>query len=163
DGQTIRQKEVFANYILKSYELPEEIRTNADRQNAIDLINEAINLSQSPAGGPVHINLPFNEPIYNQVEGLSFPVQVKEPVSDSDIFSPERIKEMAGIWNVSQKKLIIAGMMEPNDTLRQQLKHLAEDPTVVILSETTSNLNECCTISCIDRVVSTFRKEEIET
>ena len=160
DGQTIRQKDVFANYIIKSYELPEEIRTDAEIKQAMDLVYEAINLSQAPAGGPVHINLPFSEPIYNQIEDLSFAIQIKDPQIKINHLTAEKLQAFSHTWNNSDKKMILVGMMEPNETFRKQLSKLAEDPSVVILSETTSNLNECCTVSCIDRVVSTISEKE---
>jgi 2-succinyl-5-enolpyruvyl-6-hydroxy-3-cyclohexene-1-carboxylate synthase len=161
DGQTIRQKNIYANYILNSYELPEDIKSSDDFETVGRLINEAINLSQYPAGGPVHINLPFSEPIYKQVDSLSFPVKIIESEIQPHEIAPETLNRLTKTWNNSRKKLIIVGMMDPNSTLRDQLKKLAEDPSVVILSESTSNLNECCTVACIDRVVSTFKKDEI--
>ncbi len=162
DGQTIRQKEVYANYVLKSFELPEQIQTDEEIEEAMLLVNEAINLSRFPAGGPVHINLPFSEPIYNQVEDLSFKAVIIEPELDTAHLPPDQLIGLANNWNDAKKKLIVAGMLNPGDKLRQQLKQLADDPSVVILSETTSNLNECCTVSCIDRVVSTLGTEELE-
>ena len=121
DGQTIRQKDVFANYIIKSYELPEEIRTDAEIKQAMDLVYEAINLSQAPAGGPVHINLPFSEPIYNQIEDLSFAIQIKDPQIKINHLTAEKLQAFSHTWNNSDKKMILVGMMEPNETFRKQL------------------------------------------
>jgi len=162
DGQTIRQKNVFANYVVRSYELSEKIKSEREFNITSRLISEAIDHTHYPAGGPVHINLPFAEPIYNQLESLPLPVSaalfdqqpLKLPVNE--------LNRLAGIWNKSNKKLLIAGMMEPSDKIRVLLKKLSADDSVVILSETTSNLNECCTIACIDRVVSTFKTDELQ-
>jgi 2-succinyl-5-enolpyruvyl-6-hydroxy-3-cyclohexene-1-carboxylate synthase len=160
DGQTIRQKNVFANYIVKSYELPEDIRSEKDIELASQLISEAIDYSQYPSAGPVHINLPFAEPIYQQIESLAIPVNAN-PFKPAEWVLPENeMVGLAAIWNQSPAKLLIAGMMEPSDQLRVLLKKLAADDSVVILSETTSNLNECCTVACIDRVISTIQLEE---
>ncbi|MBN2175704.1 MAG: 2-succinyl-5-enolpyruvyl-6-hydroxy-3-cyclohexene-1-carboxylic-acid synthase [Bacteroidales bacterium] len=160
DGQTIRQKNVFANYIVKSYELPEEINSEEEKEAAVDLINEAINLTLTPAGGPVHINLPFSEPIYNQIPALNFPVKFSEPEIAKHEISENEINRLVQTWNSSAKKLVLVGMMEPDEKFRNLLGQLADDDAVVVLSETTSNLNECCIISCIDRVVSTIEPDE---
>jgi 2-succinyl-5-enolpyruvyl-6-hydroxy-3-cyclohexene-1-carboxylate synthase len=64
DGQTIRQENVFANHILFSANLTELTSKEND-----SLINQAIN-SAVENRGPVHINIPFEEPLYDTVETL---------------------------------------------------------------------------------------------
>ncbi|MEZ5197567.1 MAG: 2-succinyl-5-enolpyruvyl-6-hydroxy-3-cyclohexene-1-carboxylic-acid synthase [Bacteroidales bacterium] len=162
DGQTIRQKNVFANYIKKSFELPEELNTEDELMKAGAIINEAINLSMYPDCGPVHINLPFNEPIYNQVEDLSFDVSISGPEKITLGFSDAAIEDFAKRWNQYGKKLLIAGMMDHNPKLQRVLKKIANDPSVVMLTETTSNLKDDCSCPCIDKVVNTISDDEAE-
>jgi len=159
EGQTIRQKNVYANYIKKSFELPQEINSKKEFKETTKIINEAINLTKHPDYGPVHINIPFDEPLYNQVEKHSFEVNIFEPVIKPKSIPEEKIKEFAERWNGYEKKLLIAGMMDPNPELNQLLKKITEDESVVFLSETTSNLKGNC--SCIDKVVSTISEDEI--
>jgi len=160
DGQTIRQKNVYANYIKKSYHFPEDLITDDDIKKAGILFNEAINLTMYPDCGPVHINLPFREPIYNQTEDINFPI---EKLGIEDKKPPEvKISDFAHRWNSFEKKLIIVGMMDTDLQLQNVLKQLAEDPSVVILTETTSNLKNDCTCPCIDKVVHTIKEAEVE-
>lgn len=63
DSQTIRQKDIFKNYIQKSVELPQTINTEDELWHTDRLINEAINSCVYPVSGPVHINFPFTEPL----------------------------------------------------------------------------------------------------
>ncbi len=163
DGQTIRQKNVYANYIKKSFELPENINSEVGFENAVQVINEAINLTQGPDSGPVHINLPFTEPIYEQVSMQNFKPKVIDPESLKNKREKERLKYFADIWNKSSKKLLIAGMMDYKPDLQNMLKEITNDETVVMLSETTSNLNGGCSCNCIDKTVSTINENEIES
>ena len=56
------------------------------------------------------------------------------------------------------------GMMHPDAALKDVLQKITKDKSVVLLTETTSNLNGGdCSCSCIDKVVNTFRKEEKES
>jgi 2-succinyl-5-enolpyruvyl-6-hydroxy-3-cyclohexene-1-carboxylate synthase len=59
DNQTLRQNNIYRNYIKGSYELPLAINSYDDLWHAQRIINEAINLSLSPGMGPVHINVPI--------------------------------------------------------------------------------------------------------
>ncbi len=160
DGQTIRQKNVYANYIKKSFELSEEIDTEDEFSQMVNVINEAIDLSMFPDCGPVHINLPFSEPIYNQVENFNFDISVTYPEVEDKILPVETIEKFAKRWNQYDKKLLIAGMMDGNPQLQQLLKKITIDPSVVILTETTSNLKDDCACPCIDKVVHTISEEE---
>ncbi|MBP8066776.1 MAG: 2-succinyl-5-enolpyruvyl-6-hydroxy-3-cyclohexene-1-carboxylate synthase, partial [Flavobacterium sp.] len=65
DGQTIRQENVFANHILYTANLHED----ASEENDLK-INEAIHLAITQKG-PVHINVPFEEPLYETIDKLS--------------------------------------------------------------------------------------------
>src|SRR5690606_20397048 len=59
DGQTIRQENVFANHSLYNANLTEETSIENDK-----LIDKAISTSILQKG-PVHINVPFEEPLYD--------------------------------------------------------------------------------------------------
>lgn len=162
DGQTIRQKNVFANFIKASFEIPGEISDSDSLNEVANIINEAITKTNMPDFGPVHINIPFEEPIYGQAEKpndytLSKKIEEKLPEISAD-----EIKSLAQIWNGSNKKLLIAGMMDPEPELKKILHNITSDPSVVILTETTSNLMNGCTCPCIDKVIHTIKDEETE-
>ena len=161
DGQTIRQNNVYANFVKKSYELPLEINTGVEIDKVGKTINEAINLTFSPDFGPVHINLPFAEPIYNQVENPNWDLNIIDPGTKHYSIDKDELVELSKIWNSSSKKLLLAGMMHPNPELCKVLGKITKDESVVLLTETTSNLeSEDCACSCIDKVVSTITEEE---
>ena len=56
DGQTIRQFDVFRNFVKKSFELPNTVADENDLRNSNAIVNHAINLALQNNKGPVHIN-----------------------------------------------------------------------------------------------------------
>jgi hypothetical protein len=64
DGQTIHQRQVFDNFIRKSFHLS-PIHTELEERHRIRIVNEAIALTLYPVPGPIHNNLPLAEPLYD--------------------------------------------------------------------------------------------------
>ncbi|NOU45507.1 MAG: 2-succinyl-5-enolpyruvyl-6-hydroxy-3-cyclohexene-1-carboxylic-acid synthase [Bacteroidales bacterium] len=151
DGQTIRQQNIFSNYIRKSVQLPQNITNNDDLWYNDRLINEAILATRFPVPGPVHINIPIREPLYgfdqemNDIPRQIALVPVKAMIDTSEV------KSFAAIWNKSQRKMILIGQHEVDQTLNNQLIELSKDPSVIILTETISNMHHPDFIGCIDR------------
>jgi len=63
DGQTLPQPNVFGTLVKKSVNLP-EIHTTEDEWYCNRLINEAILNTHFHNYGPVHINIPLSEPLF---------------------------------------------------------------------------------------------------
>lgn len=162
DGQTIRQKDVFANHVRFSISLPED---NPNERYVARLINTAIDRAVFPIGGPVHINLPLREPLYNLevtnnqrrffFSGKSYPLMtITRPTQEK--LSADVIKH----WKTTPKKMILVGQMMPNGSIERLLARMAEDPSVIILTETTSNVHHPHFIDCIDRVIESLTEQE---
>lgn len=64
DGQTIPQPHVFGSLVKKSVNLPEG-SSEEDRLYCNRLINEALLELSHHGKGPVHINVPLNEPLFS--------------------------------------------------------------------------------------------------
>jgi 2-succinyl-5-enolpyruvyl-6-hydroxy-3-cyclohexene-1-carboxylate synthase len=153
DGQTIRQENVFANHSLFNANLTE----NESDENDL-LINEAINTAFAKKG-PVHINAPFEEPLYETVSELAVEPKVIS-ATVKDFIYDEPISEYANIWNTSKKKLVLVGVNEPKAIEQKFLDKLANDSSVVVMIETTSNLHHPKFINTIDSIITPFTHED---
>ena len=162
DGQTIRQKNLYKNYIKGSFEIPEDFENEKEFDSAVKMMNKAINLASFPDYGPVHINLPFSEPIYNSIKSHNWKVRSIHPNSKLVDLKEVEVKRFAKSWNKYSKKLLIAGMIDPNIAVSKLISRIVDDPSVVLLTENTSNLQNCCSVNCIDKVVSTILQDEME-
>jgi 2-succinyl-5-enolpyruvyl-6-hydroxy-3-cyclohexene-1-carboxylate synthase len=72
DGQTIRQENVFENHSLYNANLHEDVSAENDLKSTRRLIRLFLKRS-------VHINAPFEEPLYETVSELSVEVKLLLP------------------------------------------------------------------------------------
>lgn len=186
DGQTINQKNVFENHILHSanlkldlkdennipdeYELPifKNLEDRLERflglAKDIQTYNEAeINFAVNKAllkKGPVHINMPFDEPLYETVEALTVqPKAVRVDVTTKAIDS-YTLDECLDRWNKAVKKMVLVGACNPNTIDKKWLEELSEDDSVIVLTETTSNLYHPDFFPSIDQLIAPLTATE---
>lgn len=70
DGQTVPQPNLFGSLVKRSVSLP-EVHTDEEEWHCNRLINEALLELTHHGKGPVHINVPLSEPLFNfTVEAL---------------------------------------------------------------------------------------------
>lgn len=150
DGQTIRQQNVYENHSVFNANLTEEASVENDLK-----INKAIETAILKKG-PVHINAPFEEPLYDTVETLTVhsKITVLEPFLETK--SIENSDEFVSVWNSAKRKLIMVGVNEANTIDEEIIEKLANDPSVVVLTETTSNLHNPNFIGSIDTLITPF-------
>ncbi|WP_299887993.1 2-succinyl-5-enolpyruvyl-6-hydroxy-3-cyclohexene-1-carboxylic-acid synthase [uncultured Lacinutrix sp.] len=186
DGQTINQENVYKNHILYSANLKQDLseENKLDEEEALPImksienklekylglqktiqqsneeqINKAINISIIQKG-PVHINAPFSEPLYEMVEELSVSPKVI-PLATKDNDS-EDFNALSEIWSNAKRKLILVGVNQPNDVEQEYLDLLAKDDSVLVLTETTSNIHHDRFIPSIDKLIGALNTEEFE-
>jgi 2-succinyl-5-enolpyruvyl-6-hydroxy-3-cyclohexene-1-carboxylate synthase len=156
DGQTIRQENVFKNHSLYNANLTEDVSVENDLK-----INKAINKAFTKKG-PVHINAPFEEPLYQTVTKLDVDVTIAMFNTTVPKISINQIVEFTNIWNKSEKKLILVGENKPNEIDAEILETFAKDHSVVVMTETTSNLHHPSFLHKIDTIISPFTIEELK-
>jgi 2-succinyl-5-enolpyruvyl-6-hydroxy-3-cyclohexene-1-carboxylate synthase len=162
DGQTIRQQNIYANYIRESVHLPENPETTKELIDFQKLALKAIQATQFPIPGPAHINIPFAEPIYGTKE------------KDNPEIIPFTIPHLAGslhsnkmasllkIWNSSKRIMILVGQQKENKALEEQLIKISKNQSVTVLTETTSNLSAPNFINCIDKTLASIPNDKLD-
>ncbi|WP_299063188.1 2-succinyl-5-enolpyruvyl-6-hydroxy-3-cyclohexene-1-carboxylic-acid synthase [uncultured Polaribacter sp.] len=154
DGQTIRQENVFANHMLFSANL---IENEKYKTRNSQLIGEALQMAVSQQG-PVHINVPFDEPLYETIPELTkfnFPHISLSSLDNSHI----NYKDLSKKWNAAKKKMILVGVNYPDDQLHKLMDLYAEDESVLLFTETTSNLRHKKAIDSIDQLIFSLDDE----
>jgi 2-succinyl-5-enolpyruvyl-6-hydroxy-3-cyclohexene-1-carboxylate synthase len=162
DGQTITQPHIFGAHVL--YEANLEMAFKKSFLKAIksnnSLIEKALHIANSQ-NGPVHINVPFPEPLYDTIEveeQQSKPDRIK---LKSNTFSLSKTDHKK--WNSSKRKMILVGVNPPHSVQETYLKLLAEDPSIIVLTETTSNLHHPDFFPSIDQLISPLDSTDFET
>ena len=154
DGQTINQMDVFANHILYSASCKNKDEEQIFNETEINIaLNTAIELN-----GPVHINVPFAEPLYNKVEELYVtPQNVPARIFNAE---DEDFSKLFEAWQKCQKKMILVGVLKPNSVEATIVDYFTKDPSVIILTETTSNLHHKRSFESIDQLIAPFTETD---
>ncbi|MBF0576392.1 2-succinyl-5-enolpyruvyl-6-hydroxy-3-cyclohexene-1-carboxylic-acid synthase [Dysgonomonas sp. GY617] len=158
DGQTLPQAGVFGSLSKKSVNLP-EINSETDEWFCNRLINEALIACTADASGPVHINIPLYEPLFDYSEE-SLPevrkIEYVRPRKSVDI-NPFIEK-----WNKLPKRLIIVGQQFQTPELTKLLESLAEKIDCSVFVENLSNCVSPSFIGNFDALLYTIYEEEKE-
>lgn len=161
DGQTITQPHIFASHILYEANLKEVIKKSFIKsfKDNDSLITKALKFAYT-AKGPVHINAPFSDPLYETVEILKadFDVNLSCTIEPSVSLPKSLIKK----WHSSKKKMILVGVNTPESIKQSYLDLIGEDPSIVVLTETTSNLHQSNFFSSIDQLITPLDATDFE-
>tara|TARA_R110001632_G_scaffold144870_1_gene261592 strand:- start:721 stop:2439 length:1719 start_codon:yes stop_codon:yes gene_type:complete len=171
DGQTIRQKGVFENHILYSANLYSEVVPGKDitdkrilqklqesRRHNEQEINKALNIAIDEHG-PVHINVPFYEPLYEMTDQPSeSPIYILPKGKEQEI-PLEELSSYRNLWNNATRKMVLVGVLPPNSVEQKLVDMLGEDPSVIVFTETTSNLHHPNFFTRIDNMVGPLDAE----
>ncbi|UUV20908.1 2-succinyl-5-enolpyruvyl-6-hydroxy-3-cyclohexene-1-carboxylic-acid synthase [Paenimyroides aestuarii] len=154
DGQTIRQRNVFENHSLFNANLSDEASVAND-----ELIQNAIAAAKNKKG-PVHINVPFEEPLYNLIHAPTYQatvIDIPQAVVDSSDFK----KVFSTIENAN-KIVVLIGAQNPNAISKEHIDYLANLPNVLLLTESNSNVHHARVVANIDTLITTFSEEQIQ-
>lgn len=159
DGQTIYQDQVFGKHVKAFFSVDMQQQHSNSQWNLQRLGNEIVLNSRRGKPGPVHINFPFREPFYANQENLE---ALRKP-NDISLVKANRglgqlsLQELEDLYfelcpsfvsvgkgvallKPIEKILIVAGQMERNLDLEENLKVFQDHFHCAIIAEPTSNL-----------------------
>ena len=163
DGQTINQKNVFDKNIGYSENLNQNdnyyLNLFGLRANNQDKINKALNFSIEKQT-PVHINIPFSEPLYEITNSLSVNTINKLPgLNNQNI---KNISSFRNKWQNSIKKIILIGVSSPDILCKKSIDLLASDSSLLVLTENTSNVYHPSFCNKIDQLIAPLTNKELK-
>ncbi|MFS4418085.1 2-succinyl-5-enolpyruvyl-6-hydroxy-3-cyclohexene-1-carboxylate synthase [Maribacter sp. 2307ULW6-5] len=183
DGQTIRQDNVFhrhigysANLLMDLTHAMQRVRRyrpnwfvdgsvealQKKRQQTNDQLLQQALETAIEQGLPVHINAPFEEPLYDFLTAPSIKANTnRQHRKEKTVVLGQ---DWAAQWQKAKKKMVLVGVNPPGSVQQEQLEMLANDPSVVVFTETTSNLHHPHFFNAIDTMIAPMelssRKQE---
>lgn len=140
DSQTIRQYGSVSNIVKESYNLDGD-RSGADYLWYVNrVVNEGIQISMRPKGGPVHFNVLLDGNVPERDDNDKVESRVVRILRPDPVISKDTIRELAELA-VKRKILIVAGFMLPDNRMQKAFLNIARLPNVCVMAETLSNLH----------------------
>jgi len=183
DGQTIQQEGVFGPHLIGTASLKADVshatatllasnkqpyfatKPTKKEIEALQQKHLAHNIEELQrifalalaAKGPVHVNIPMEEPLYGTTTTpIAFPKisTWTNPVADTDF------EGLKSAWKNAKRKMILVGVCQPNIDVANALHQLLEDPSVIVLTEKTSNFSHPAAIDAIDCLMAPIELEQ---
>lgn len=144
DNQAIQQNNIFGNHIKASFSLPVSISDFDELWYAHRIVNEAFHKTNTGNPGPVHINVPLKEPLYENLPEVSKRIQIIS--KEETTISLKKNSTFQTEWENVDSILIVCGQFAPDNKLFETIKYISKDQRVVIVAEPVSNVCEAATI-----------------
>ena len=179
DGQTIRQPGVLQTHCDCNFNLQLDIVHATDEQFAAQrspvpeeevlLRRQAeiqhYNLSQVTsayahalkARGPVHVNIPFEEPLYGRTAEWKVHDIAWTPKEIEEVL-PDQLKTFQKQWQHATRKMVLIGVSDPGEIPDEWCEAWVLDPSVIVFTETTSNLTHDSFFPSIDSIIAPIEK-----
>jgi len=137
DGQSLHQQNAFQGHVLTQATLPEVVVSEDDRWYIQRLVAEL--WAKANSGGPVQLNIPLREPLYQLPENLTVDA-VKVIQQHNQLSTVLLPADLANDWQNARSIWLIAGMQAPDAHLQQYIDTISKDGRVVVVAEPLANL-----------------------
>lgn len=149
ENQCLKQSDIYHNFVNYHASLPlavdEKSLWFAARQ-----INEAVQAATTGKNAPVHLNIPFEEPLHETVDTPLPAVKSIHTAHIQQQLSDSEQQQFINILQASPKILIIVGQQPHNKIFSEQLQRFANTCGAVIFAEALANTDSDKAFSKID-------------
>lgn len=135
ENQTICQEGIYGNNCKKTFNLPCETGSTKAWDESVKIINEAYQLCITGSKGPIHINVPLGEPLYNV---LPKPADISNLIFEADKRLPQEDIDNKVLKN-NPSVLVVVGQHEKNTNLQLAVTKFLKK-NIVVYAESISNL-----------------------
>lgn len=162
DGQTIMQSGLFGSHVKHEIELvddfgQEDLIWFNQRQ-----INEALIASKSETPGPIHVNVPLRENLYQFDNLSSHSTRFIEAVPRSSKLDSQSASVLQDEVASTKKIMLVTGLLHPDPACTNLIDSILSGGKVVHLAESTSNRVTDSSITTIDRLIMSFNNGETD-
>lgn len=163
-GQSVRQVHSMSLHVKKSIQLVEAVDDGSLVAYNQRQINEGLLALTATTSGPVHINIPLREPLYEQRPSDLEPPRVIQHSSTEKNLKEEAWQEVLSEWEQASQVMILAGMYPEVPRLSQALEQLAKTSNAVVLADWVSGLSGEQIITEIDKTLAAidFNKQAFQ-
>lgn len=161
ENQCIRQNNIYHDFTRKEVTLPLGESTQ-ELWFAGRLINECLNLGLSGTPGPVHINIPLDEPLHDLLDQELPDIKTIETASSQTAVTEQELDKLASAFNQAGRVMILAGQQFPGTELENLLARLAAKSGAAVLKEHLANMNHQQFCGSIDLLMTALQEERPE-
>ncbi|MCG3087584.1 2-succinyl-5-enolpyruvyl-6-hydroxy-3-cyclohexene-1-carboxylic-acid synthase [Sporosarcina cyprini] len=153
--QAIDQVDIYGKHVKFSVDFPlpednEEMDRFLDRH-----LNRAISAAKTAPKGPVHINVPFREPLLIDFDQEEPKVTYKHQIQGISSLSPESAEEIQTLLTGVEKGLIIAGELDTGLN-KEHFWRFAKALQWPVLCDPLSNLRAEVPVDCWDLCIEHY-------
>lgn len=156
ENQAINQTEIYRNYVRASYTVQAEAAGKKELQQLANTIAQAIDLTVTKGYGPVHINIPAREPLYEAVT-TELPIIKLPAKAKASAFKLSKTESV--VYKQYGSRLFVVGMHANGldlPTLIQQQATKLGSPALLYENTTCASALGVCNV---DAVLSRLSEE----
>jgi len=157
NNQVTDQLAPYFNHSKGFFEFPAEVRSEAELEAGISSVEQLFREALRFPAGPVHLNLPLTEPLYEQLPGSILPERNDEGETDEP---PSPAVSFPTIDPAATRVMILAGMGKKDRKVQEALEQILIHCQSVVVAENISNLVSGHFVSCPELVLSGASEDE---